>query len=162
MNESKRLDECVQGEREPPWTPPKTIPALVRGVNNLIMRRINQVARENDVDDVTPVHSWILSYLYHRRDCDVFQRDIEKDFAITRSTVTNILQLMERKGYITRESVPHDARLKRLVLTEKGAVLHEKTMLALHQTDDFVSGLLTEEENAELIRLLDKLRTSLK
>ena len=80
---------------------------------------------------------------------------------ITRSTVTNILQLMERKGYIERQSVPQDARLKRLILTEEGGRVHEKTMLSLHQTDEFVAGLLTEEENAELLRLLNKLRKGL-
>ena len=39
---------------------------------------------------------------------------------------------------------------------------HEKTMLTFHQTDDYVAGLLTEEENAELLRLLNKLREALK
>ena len=91
----------------------------------------------------------------------MFQRDIEREFSITRSTVTNILQLMERKGYIERQSVPQDARLKRLVLTEKGACIHEKTMQSLHQTDEFVESLLTPEENAELLRLLNKLRKGL-
>ena len=80
----------------------------------------------------------------------------------TRSTVTNILQLMERKGYIRRQSVPQDARLKQLVLTEEGIQRHEKTLLSFHQTDDYVAGLLTEEENAELLRLLNKLREALK
>ena len=82
-------------------------------------------------------------------------------FSITRSTVTNILQLMERKGYIERQSVPQDARLKMLVLTAKGLEFHEKTMLSLHQTDEFVAGLLTEEENTELLRLLNKLKNGL-
>lgn len=91
----------------------------------------------------------------------MYQRDIEREFSITRSTVTNILQLMERKGYIERQSVPQDARLKRLILTEEGVRVHEKTMLSLHQTDEFVAGLLTEEENAELLRLLNKLRKGL-
>ena len=91
----------------------------------------------------------------------MYQRDIEREFSITRSTVTNILQLMERKGYIERQSVPQDARLKRLILTEEGRRVHEKTMLSLHQTDEFVAGLLTEEENAELLRLLNKLRKGL-
>ena len=75
-------------------------------------------------------------HLYRHREEQVFQRDIEREFSITRSTVTNILQLMERKGYIERRSVPQDARLKKLVLTE--------------------------EENAELMRLLNKLRDALK
>ena len=51
--------------------------------------------------------------------------------------------------------------LKRLILTEEGGRVHEKTMLSLHQTDEFVAGLLTEEENAELLRLLNKLRKGL-
>ena len=87
------------------------------------------------------------------------QSDLPQDQP--RSTVTNILQLMERKGYIERQSVPQDARLKRLILTEEGGRVHEKTMLSLHQTDEFVAGLLTEEENAELLRLLNKLRKGL-
>ena len=91
----------------------------------------------------------------------MFQRDIEREFSITRSTVTNILQLMERKGYIERRSVPQDARLKQLVLTEEGIRFHENTIRSFHQTDDYVAGLLTEEENTELLRLLNKLRDAL-
>ena len=145
----------------PPWEPPQVIPAQMRRVNNLIFRKINQFHHENEVEDVTPMHEWILSYLFWHRDEPIYQRDIEREFSITRSTVTNILQLMERKGYIERQSVPQDARLKRLVLTEKGACIREKTMQALHQTDEFVESLLTPEENAELLRLLNKLRKGL-
>ena len=82
----------------PPWEPPQVIPAQMRRVNNLIFRKINQFHRENEVEDVTPMHEWILSYLFWHRDEPVYQRDIEREFSITRSTVTNILQLMERKG----------------------------------------------------------------
>ena len=110
----------------------------------------------------TRYNGWIIGYLYRHRDEPVFQRDIEREFSITRSTVTNILQLMERKGYIQRLSVPQDARLKQLVLTEEGIQRHEKTLLSFPQTDDYVAGLLTEEENAALLRLLNKLREALK
>ena len=147
---------------DPPWDGPQVIPAQLRRVDNLIFRKINQFARANGVEQATPMHGWIIEYLYRHRDEPVFQRDIEREFSITRSTVTNILQLMERKGYIRRLSVPQDARLKQLVLTEEGVLFHEKTILSFHQTDDYVAGLLTEEENAELLRLLNKLREALK
>ena len=147
---------------DPPWEGPQVIPAQLRRVDNLIFRKINQFARANGVEQATPMHGWIIEYLYRHRDEPVFQRDIEREFSITRSTVTNILQLMERKGYIRRQSVPQDARLKQLVLTEEGVLFHEKTILSFHQTDDYVAGLLTEEENAELLRLLNKLREALK
>ena len=148
--------------QNPPWEPPQVIPAQIRRVNNLIFRKINQFHRENGVENVTPMHDWIMSYLYWHKEEPVYQRDIEREFSITRSTVTNILQLMERKGYIERQSVPQDARLKRLILTEEGAQLHERTMQSLHQTDEFVESLLTPEENAELLRLLNKLREGLR
>ncbi len=135
----EKQNEC-RDHADPPWEGPQVIPAQIRRVDNLIFRKINQFARANQV----------------------FQRDIEREFSITRSTVTNILQLMERKGYIQRQSVPQDARLKQLVLTEEGVRFHENTILSFHQTDDYVANLLTEEENAELLRLLNKLRDALK
>ena len=153
--------ECCK-RTDPPWESPQVIPAQIRRVDNLIFRKINQFARENGVEQATPMHGWIMEYLYRNSDTPVFQRDIEREFSITRSTVTNILQLMERKGYIARQSVEQDARLKQLVLTEKGRQFHENTMLALHQTDEYVAGLLTEEENTELLRLLNKLYLGLK
>ena len=146
---------------DPPWDGPQVIPAQIRRVDNLIFRKINQFARENNVEQATPMHGWIIEYLYRHRDAAVFQRDIEREFSITRSTVTNILQLMERKGYIERRCVPQDARLKQLVLTEEGIRFHENTIRSFHQTDDYVAGLLTEEENAELLRLLNKLKEGL-
>lgn len=145
-----------------PWPEePQVIPPQMRRVNNLIFRKVNQFLHANGVDDVTPMHNWIMAYLYHRREEEVFQRDIERDFSITRSTVTNILQLMEQKGYIVRQSVPQDARLKKLVLTDAGASTHERMMAALHEADNYVTGLLTPEENAELLRLLNKLYAGL-
>ena len=160
MCNKPHIEECCK--LDPPWEGPQVIPAQIRRVDNLIFRRINQFARANGVEQATPMHGWIIEYLYRHRDEPVFQRDIEREFSITRSTVTNILQLMEHKGYIQRQSVPQDARLKQLLLTEEGIRFHEKTLLSFHQTDDYVAGLLTEEENRELLRLLNKLREALK
>ena len=128
---------CCPPHDNPPWEPPQVIPAQIRRVNNLIFRKINAFSRANGLEQGTPMHGWIVEYLYSHQ------------------------QLMERKGYIERQSVPQDARLKMLVLTAKGLEFHEKTMLSLHQTDEFVAGLLTEEENTELLRLLNKLKNGL-
>ena len=89
----------------PPWETPQVIPAQLRRVNNLIFRKIGQIARTNGVEAVTPMHGWIMEYLYRNSDTPVFQRDIEREFSITRSTVTNILQLMERNVQALREAL---------------------------------------------------------
>jgi len=67
---------------DPPWEGPQVIPAQLRRVDNLIFRRLNQFSRANGVEQTTPMHGWIIEYLYRHRDEPVFQRDIEREFSI--------------------------------------------------------------------------------
>ena len=82
--------------------------------------------KEEGIDEITLMHGWILRYLYENQDQDIFQKDIEKNFSIGRSTVTGIIQILEKKGFINREFVAHDARLKKVTLTQKGMDSHRK------------------------------------
>ena len=59
-------NECCN-HADPPWEGPQVIPAQIRRVDNLIFRKINQFARENDVEQATPMHGWIIGYLYRHR-----------------------------------------------------------------------------------------------
>lgn len=85
-----------------------------------LSRNLSAHVRKSGVDEVTMMHGWIIRYLYENREQDIFQKDIEQRFAVGRSTVTNLIQLMEKKGFVKRESVKQDARLKKVILTEKG------------------------------------------
>ena len=97
----------------------------IRRLDHMLARNIQACVKSAGLDEVTLMHGWIIRYLYEKRDEDIFQKDIEQHFSIGRSTVTNIIQLMEKKGFVLRESVEHDARLKKVVLTEKGVLSHE-------------------------------------
>lgn len=69
---------------------------------------------------ITGVQSRILHYILERyEEQPVFQKDVEEVFGLSRSTMTGILQLLEKNGIIIRESVDYDARLKSLVPTQK-------------------------------------------
>lgn len=83
------------------------------------MRRHNPTeVMEND--DLTTMQKHVLKFILletmHR---DLYQKDIEEEFQVRKPTVTGILKLMEKNGYIYRESARQDARLKRIVPTEK-------------------------------------------
>ena len=62
-----------------------------------LSRNLSAHVRKSGVDEVTMMHGWIIRYLYENREQDIFQKDIEQRFAVGRSTVTNLLQLMEKK-----------------------------------------------------------------
>ena len=98
----------------------------LRTLDNILSRNLMAAARERGVDELTAMHGWILGYLCRNEHKDIFQKDIEAEFKICRSTVTNILKLMEKKGYIKRESVPYDARLKKLRSEEHTSELQSR------------------------------------
>lgn len=133
----------------------------LKAINHILQRKMFQTAADVGIDRVTIMHGWIIGYLYCHQEIDVYQRDIESNFAISRSTVTNILKLMEKKGYIIRQSVDIDARLKKIVLTEKGKLINSKIEKAIEENENRFNSVLTSDERQQFIYLVRKLRHGL-
>ena len=92
---------------------------------------------------------------------DVYQRDIEREFEIRRSTATGILQLLERNGLVCRECVPQDARLKKIVPTEKALALRESVIAHIMETENIRAQDIPEEDYATCVRVLKQMSENL-
>mgnify|MGYP000565056786 FL=1 len=91
-------DECCRAERQ--------IGYEVRTLNQVIGRLVNSY--QSKVDEkagINRMQGWIIGYLYRHSEEAVFQKDLEAEFQMARSTASGILQAMEKKGLITRESI---------------------------------------------------------
>ena len=118
----------------------------IKSLNNQIRRLMERTAIEKNNANLTGVQYAILGFLSEKNDqTDVFQRDVEAEFNIRRSTATGILKLLENNGYIQKSSVPGDARLKKIVRTEKAKELD--TIIELHVRA--LEGRLTKGIDAE-------------
>lgn len=133
----------------------------IRRMNHLMGRNIEAHVRAQGVDEITLMHGWIIRYLYDNKGKDIFQKDIEKQFCVGRSSVTNILQLMEKKEYLRREAVEQDARLKKLVLTEKGLNLQANMEYLVDQMNAEIVEGITDEELDVFFQVLDKLEANI-
>lgn len=146
--------KCVKDERR--------LAFAIRNVNILIKRRIDGSEGKILMDNVTGTHGYIICYLMDNKDRDVFQKDIEKRFSIRRSTCTNILNLMQKNGLISRSSVNTDARLKKITLTKKAEDIFciiEKDRYSLENT---LKNGLSESEIETLFSLLSRVADNLK
>lgn len=139
----------------------KRIGVELRAMNNLLKRRAEASPVHGDIDALTGTHGYVLGYLAHHRDRPQYQRDIEQVFSIRPSTATVILQNMEQNGLITREPAPHDARLKRIVLTDKALALHERVEAEHVQTEQLLRQGLTKDELDTFFRVADKIKATL-
>ena len=133
----------------------KDIGKEVRALSNVIMRYIESRYLPRGLDRITVNNSWILEYLMENRGRDVFARDIEDEFSVTRSTVSKVIEIMEGKDLIQRESVNYDARLKKLVLTQKAYKFYEQIQ---HKQSEFESIILKDFSDEECELLLEFLR----
>lgn len=127
-----------------------------------IHRYIASMSSMEYANEMTGMHAWILRFLYEHREEEVFQKDIEKRFDIRRSTATGLLQLMEKNGLIYREPVSYDARLKRIIMTEKAASIHASVESKIDSMERQISRDLSPEEIETLSCLLEKIRNNLR
>lgn len=68
---------------------------------------------------------------------------------------------MEKKGYIKRESVENDARLKKIVLTEKGMSIKSSIDKAIISNEQEFDSIFTPEEKQTFLFLIRKLKTGI-
>ena len=127
----------------------------------------HQIKRKMQVMDdaygITGTQSRILHYIaMESKKRPVFQKDVEEEFDIRRSTATEIMKLLEKKQLIQRESVECDGRLKKLILTEKAQELEKVMCSKIKQMEQELSDKLTKEEHTQLIYLLEKLQDKTK
>lgn len=133
----------------------------VKTLSHLIKRHMDQIQADNGGTSTTGVQGWLLYYLYEHRNEVIFQKDIEEEFSIRRSTATGILQLMEKKGLILRQPVEQDARMKRLVLTDDAAVLHQKIVKEVEQMEAQLCAGLTQIQLEQFFAVLDQVKNNL-
>ncbi len=138
----------------------KAIGFEVRTLSNLIKRKIEHMTAEEETD-ITSMQSWIIAYLFNNQDRNLYQKDIEEHFTIRRSTGTNLLQLMEKKGLIIRQSVSSDARLKQLVLTDKSTAIHERMCLRLDRFEENLATGIADEDLEVFLRVLEKMKLNI-
>ena len=84
-----------------------------------------------------------------------------KRFCLTRSTVAGILQKMEQNGYIEMQSYPGDARLKKIVLTEKGDEASQLVIQHIQRMERLLVKDMTADDIDCLFQLTKKIRENL-
>lgn len=93
---------------------------------------------------------------------DVYQRDIENVFCIRRSSVTSILQNLEKSDLIVRKSDKNDGRLKKIDITEKGKEVLGVVVVEIETIENKIKSLISEKELKRFIEFADDILEALK
>lgn len=133
----------------------------IKTLENLITRKILKTAKEAGYPALTTVQIRIMRYLFMNKDKEVYQRDIEKNFVVRRSTASGIIDTMEKNGMLERVNSDLDLRSKRIVLTDKyiGQIELLEKMIEKFQ-DELLLGISDNELNT-FFSVIDKMKDNL-
>ena len=132
----------------------------IREIQQMIHQKMELFRHETDCE-LTFVQTRTIGYLIANQDHDVFQRDLEKELRIRRSTASEILNVLERDGYLYRASAQQDARLKKLVLTEKALQLNQKMTENIDRMEALLSQSISQQDQEHFFSVLDQIKKNL-
>ena len=139
--------------------PEKDAGRMIHMVSNQLQRRISV---RTEADSLTNMQRRVLHYiLFQSLRRDIYQKDVEKEFQIRRSTATGILQLLEKNGFIVRESVERDARLKKLVPTPKAEARREQILGNIRNVEELLTHGISKQDVEVCIRVLEQMSENL-
>lgn len=141
---------------------PKKFGREISCLKNLFSRNVENNETVRFVNEVTSANVAILGFLAKNQNQDIYQKTIEENFSITKSTTSKVLKLMEQNGLINRLDVEEDARLKKIVLTEKGYAINESVRNVLEDVEKKALEGFTQEETEQLFSFLGRIRENLK
>lgn len=128
---------------------------LIHKVAHKMKREIDHANQKLGVSGVQGI---IIGYVRcESKNRDVFQKDIEEHFELRGSSVTSTLQNLEKMGFIVRESIPTDQRLKRIVLTKKALDIHNQITKNIEQVEKEAFSSINKEEEQLLSDLLKRI-----
>lgn len=133
----------------------------IRMLSNLIKRDVEKSRNEMGITLPKGINGWAISYFFDNKHKDIFQKDFESEFSIRRSTASNILKTMEQNGFIERVSVENDARLKKIILTQKAIDIHTTILDSINKREARMREGLSKAEIDTFLTTLSKITANM-
>jgi DNA-binding MarR family transcriptional regulator len=133
----------------------------IKTLENLITRKILLTAKDAGYPALTTVQIRIMRYLFLNKDKEIYQKDIEKNFVVRRSTASGIIDTMEKNGMLERVNTDLDLRSKRIVITEKYAGKMELLEELINKFQDELLDGVSDSELNTFFSVIDKMKENL-
>jgi MarR family transcriptional regulator, lower aerobic nicotinate degradation pathway regulator len=126
------------------------------------IRRLHQIAvgvflHETHTHGITPVQYAALQVVHNQPGID--QRTLARTIAQDTSTTAGVVNRLELRGLLTRNTTPEDRRVRQLHLTPEGEQLLQDLVPDMLRAQELMLAPLTEQERPEFMRMLLRLIT---
>lgn len=112
------------------------------------------------IEGIAPAHGSVLVFLFRQTE-PVPIKDVVAFTGRAKSTVTGMIQTLERHGYVARSGDLSDNRICTIVLTAKGRALRADFETISQHLVEVVYGQIPQRDRETLVRLLAEMEGNL-
>lgn len=128
-----------------------------------IGKRIFAITKEKKIKfHPSPLQAKIIKYLVENEGKEIYQKNLEEVFEVSKATISGVLLTMEKNKTIKRIPSKTDARQKKIVLPEKSKEVYneiKETFKTLNE--DLVKNISKDELNS-FYKTIRKMRNNIK
>ncbi|MCM2677409.1 MarR family winged helix-turn-helix transcriptional regulator [Alkalicoccobacillus plakortidis] len=129
---------------------------MIQQINHSMEQMINE---RLESEGVSTSQARVLYHLYTTEGSN--QREIQTSLSIKSSSLTKLIDILEKKQLVIRKESPNDSRVKLIFLTEKGKEKEKRLWQLREETETFLSQSLTPEQKDKLIEYLGEIKGTL-
>lgn len=122
-------------------------------LSNILRRKIDGFSSK---ESFSGSEGKVLHFLLAQTN-DVFQKDVEEEYCLRPSTATELLKKMERSGLIRREAMPNDARMKRIIVSEKALQYKDIVIADITNLEDELTEGISANDLDVFFKVMEKM-----
>mgnify|MGYP004508239483 FL=1 len=108
----------------------------------------------------SPTQMQIIEYIINS-DEEVLQCDLEKAIKLRRATISGVLKTMEKKDLITRVISSKDARVKKIILSDKTKKMYLESKAKLEALEELITSNISDNEINIFLEVMNRMQENL-
>lgn len=121
---------------------------------NIKLKKIFE--KKFNLNNYTYFQKITLFYIIKNEGKEIYQKDIEQKFNISKSTVSESLNFLESQGYIIRNVSNKDSRLKEIKLTDKSKKFKNSFDKSLKSIEKIILNNFTNDQKIIFNKIIDE------
>lgn len=133
----------------------------IKLLNIMILKKMHLGANTKLQHKPTPTQMQILDYILKHEEEEIYQKDLENIFHLSRATVSSVLQTMEKYGLIDRVVDTTDARTKKIILSPKAKQIFDKSKKKFDEIKKQIVKDIKKEDLVTFYNVLEKMKANI-
>ncbi len=135
---------------------------VIRNLNLLLCNKLCLINKDNLLSKYpSPLQVAIADYLYNNKNKAIYQKDLQEEFHVSKAAISDVVNSMEKKGIIRRETSLEDSRCNNIILTDLGIQCFKNIEHNNSLFNNKIINNISESDINKFISIINKIKNNI-